>query len=68
MALLRASREKRLHQVDEAELKPYLQLDKMIAAAFYTAERLFGLNFTEQFDLPVYHPDVRVSGSQGCAG
>ncbi len=42
------------------ELKPYLQLDKMIEAAFDTAGRLFGLSFTERHDVPVYHPDVRV--------
>jgi peptidyl-dipeptidase Dcp len=32
----------------------------MIEAAFFTAERLFGLRFTERPDVPVYHPGVRV--------
>jgi peptidyl-dipeptidase Dcp len=32
----------------------------MINAAFYTAERLFGLSFTARADVPVWHPDVRV--------
>ena len=53
---------------DEAELKPYLQLDRMIEAAFYTAERLFGLSFAELSDVPLYQPDVRiwkVSGKDG---
>ena len=50
---------KRKHDLDEAELKPYLQLDRMIEAAFDTAGRLFGLRFAERRDLPVYHPDVR---------
>jgi peptidyl-dipeptidase Dcp len=45
--------------ISESEVKPYLQLDKIIEAAFYTANRLFGLTFTERHDLPVYHPDVR---------
>ncbi len=45
---------------DEAELKPYLQLDSMIAAAFDTANRLFGLAFEEISGLDLYHPDVRV--------
>jgi len=45
---------------DEAALKPYLQLDNLIAAAFFTAEKLFGLSFRERRDIPVYHPDVRV--------
>jgi len=44
---------------DEGAIKPYLQLDKMIAAAFDTARRLFGLNFAPRSDIPVYHPDVR---------
>ena len=30
---------------DESAIKPYLQLDRMIEAAFYTAGRLFGLSF-----------------------
>src|SRR5215213_8904035 len=48
------------HDLDESEIKPYLQLDRMIAAAFDTAHRLFGVTFTELFRLPVYHSDVRV--------
>ncbi|QDG77438.1 M3 family metallopeptidase [Labrenzia sp. PHM005] len=48
------------HDLDEAELKPYLQLDKIIEAAFDTATRLFGISFRELNDMPVYHPDVRV--------
>lgn len=48
------------HDLDEAEIKPYLQLDKMIEAAFDAAGRLFGLTFTELSDLPTYHEDVRV--------
>jgi peptidyl-dipeptidase Dcp len=45
--------------LDEAEIKPYLQLDKIIAAAFDVAGKLFGVTFTERTDLPVYHPEVR---------
>ena len=48
------------HALDEAEIKSYLPLDGMIAAAFDTASKLFGLHFRERTDLPVYHPDVRV--------
>jgi len=47
------------HDLDEAETKPYLPLDKMIEAVFYTANRLFGLTFEERFDIPLYHPDAR---------
>lgn len=46
------------HDLDEAELKPYLQLDKMIEAAFACATRLFGLQF-KPLDVPLYHPDCR---------
>jgi len=48
------------HDLDEAALKPYLQLDRIIAAAFETAHRLFGLSFREIPDAPRYHPDIRV--------
>lgn len=46
--------------LNEAELRPYLQLDTMIAAAFDCATRLFGLRFRELKDAPRYHADVRV--------
>ena len=46
--------------VDEAAIKTYFNLERMIEAAFYTAGRLFGLSFTECTDVPVWHPDVRV--------
>ncbi len=52
-------RRKAQHDLDEAELKPYLQLDKMIEASFACATRLFGLAF-KPLDLPLYHPDCRV--------
>jgi peptidyl-dipeptidase Dcp len=52
-------RRKQEFDLDEGELKPYLQLDKMIEAAFDTAAQLFGLRFQERKDVPVYHPDVR---------
>jgi peptidyl-dipeptidase Dcp len=46
------------HDLDEAALKPYLSLDRMIEAAFGCASRLFGLEFTP-LDVPLYHPDCR---------
>ena len=46
--------------VDEAATRPYLALDNVIAAAFDTARRLFGLRFKELGEAPRYHPDVRV--------
>jgi peptidyl-dipeptidase Dcp len=46
-------------KIDEDEVKPYLQLDRLIEAAFDCATRLFGVRFGERKDIPVYHPDVR---------
>ncbi|MDG2295007.1 MAG: M3 family metallopeptidase [Paracoccaceae bacterium] len=51
-------RRKAEHDLDEATLKPYFQLDRMIDAAFDCAARLFGLSF-EPVDIPLYHPDCR---------
>jgi peptidyl-dipeptidase Dcp len=50
----------RMFDFSESELKPYLQLEKVIEACFDVAHRLFGITATEVKDLPVYHPDVRV--------
>ncbi|MGB9044081.1 MAG: M3 family metallopeptidase, partial [Pseudolabrys sp.] len=53
--------------LDEAEIKPYFQLDRMIEAAFETARRLFGLTFSP-VAVPLYHPDARawdVTDAQG---
>ena len=61
-------RRKAEFDIDGAALKPYFELNNMIAAAFDTAHRLFGLGFKERGDTPVYHPDVRVwevSNSEG---
>jgi peptidyl-dipeptidase Dcp len=46
--------------VDEASTKPYLQLDRIIAAAFHAANRLFGVTFEPLEGIPVWHEDVRV--------
>jgi len=46
--------------VDEATIKPYFQLEQMIEAAFYTANRLFGLSFERRRDVAGWHEDVRV--------
>jgi peptidyl-dipeptidase Dcp len=54
--------------VDEAAIKPYLSLERMIEAVFYTAERLFGLRFSERTNVPVWHPDVRIWEVRGSDG
>jgi peptidyl-dipeptidase Dcp len=54
--------------IDEAAIKPYLQLDRVIEAAFYTASRLFGLTFERRNDVPVWHEDVRTWEVRDAAG
>jgi peptidyl-dipeptidase Dcp len=56
------------YDLDESEIKPYLRLENIIAAAFDTANRLFGLSFAPRDDVPVYHPDVRVWEVSGANG
>ncbi len=51
---------KERYDLDEGEIIPYFQLPRMIAAAFDTAHRLFGLDFAPLGDIPVHHPDVKV--------
>ncbi|MBW9350770.1 peptidyl-dipeptidase Dcp [Citrobacter sp. EC_71] len=49
------------YALDEAQLKPYFALDTVLnEGVFWTANQLFGIKFVERFDIPVYHPDVRV--------
>ncbi len=50
--------QKDMHDLDEAEVKPYFGLDNMIEAAFDVAGRLFGLSF-KPLDVPLYHADAR---------
>ncbi|MDX6022181.1 peptidyl-dipeptidase Dcp [Scandinavium sp. V105_16] len=47
--------------LDESQIKPYLELNNVLTeGVFWTASQLFGIRFVERFDIPVYHPDVRV--------
>jgi peptidyl-dipeptidase Dcp len=49
------------YNLDQSELKPYFELNNMVNAAFYMAERLYGFQFKEVTGtVPVFHPDVRV--------
>ncbi|HUF65027.1 MAG TPA: M3 family metallopeptidase [Gemmatimonadaceae bacterium] len=45
--------------LDENEIKPYMQLEKLREGMFWVAGELFGFRF-EPVTVPVYHPDVRV--------
>ncbi|MEP7058669.1 MAG: M3 family metallopeptidase, partial [Caldimonas sp.] len=53
---------------DEAQVKPYFPLERMTAAAFDCASRLFGLKFVEQPQIETYHPDVKVYEVRGTDG
>lgn len=46
--------------LDKGEIAQYFELENMLEAKFYVAQRLFGLTFTERNDIPVYNPVVRV--------
>lgn len=48
-------------EVDEAAVKPYFELDNVLKnGVFFAMNKLYGIEFRERTDLPVYHPDVRV--------
>ncbi|MFO0676184.1 MAG: M3 family metallopeptidase [Polyangiaceae bacterium] len=48
------------YDLDEEEVKPYLQLDKLREGMFWVAGELFGFTFTPIDGVPTYHPDVHV--------
>jgi peptidyl-dipeptidase Dcp len=49
------------YDLDQGQIKPYLQLNNMVAAAMWSAERRYDIGFTEiTGKVPVFHPDVRV--------
>jgi peptidyl-dipeptidase Dcp len=48
------------YDLDQNEVKPYLQLEKLREGMFWVAGELFGFEFKPLTDVPVYHPDVRV--------
>ena len=56
------------YALDDAEIKPYFSLDRVVEAAFDCARRLFGLSFVLRADLPVYHPDVKAYEVSDAAG
>jgi peptidyl-dipeptidase Dcp len=45
--------------IDAEMLRPYFQLDKVIEGVFGLANRLYGITFKENKEIPVYHPDVK---------
>jgi peptidyl-dipeptidase Dcp len=51
---------KERYDLDQNEVKQYLQLEKLREGMFWVAGELFNFNFTPVTNVPVYHPDVRV--------
>ena len=50
---------KKKYDLDPEMLRPYLELGNVIKGVFGLATRLYGINFKENKDIPVYHPDVK---------
>jgi peptidyl-dipeptidase Dcp len=48
------------YDLDQNELKPYLQLDKLREGIFWVAGELFNFKFTPAANIPVYQDDVKV--------
>ena len=49
------------YALDESQIRPYFALNTVLQdGVFWAANQLFGIRFVERFDIPVYHPDVRV--------
>lgn len=48
------------YDLDQNEVKQYLQLDKLREGMFWVAGEVFNFNFTPVTNIPVYHPDVKV--------
>ncbi|MCP5412350.1 MAG: M3 family metallopeptidase [Alphaproteobacteria bacterium] len=52
---------KERYDVDEAQLKPYFELNRVLRdGVFYAATQLYGITFKQRHDIPVYQPDVMV--------
>jgi peptidyl-dipeptidase Dcp len=56
------------YDLDENEVKPYLQLEKLREGMFWVAGEVFGLRFSPAGGVPVYHPDVVVYAVKDAAG
>jgi len=47
------------YDLDDETLRPYFELERVRAAAFMLANKLWGITFEERTDIPIYNPDVR---------
>jgi len=48
------------YDLDQNDVKPYLQLEKLREGMFWVAGEIFNLSFKQIYNVPVWHPDVRV--------
>lgn len=46
------------YELDDEILRPYFQLEKVIEGVFQTTQKLYGLQFIPNKEIPLYHPDV----------
>lgn len=51
--------EEKKYSYDQEELRAYFSIDKVLAGAFYTANKLYGIEFIPRSELPTWHKDVR---------
>jgi peptidyl-dipeptidase Dcp len=58
----------RTYAIDDAEVKPYFPLERMVEAVFDCAQRLFGVRFVARTDVRLYHPDVKAYEVRGADG
>ena len=49
----------KLFDLDDEELKPYFKLEHVVDGVFKVAQKLYGLEFTQVYDVPKYHKDVK---------
>jgi peptidyl-dipeptidase Dcp len=56
------------YDIDEGEVKPYLEIGRLREGMFFVAEKVFGLRFAPVQGVPVYHPDVVVYEVKGADG
>lgn len=49
------------YNVDTTQMRPYFAAERVLRdGVFFAATKLYGVTFSERYDLPAYHPDVRV--------
>ncbi len=56
------------YQLDESALRPYFKLENVRDGAFWVANKLFGITFTELKDMPVHHPEAKVFEAKDADG